>query len=226
MKKARVLLPLLLVAGCGTSNNYLAQKSTTVEMYHIFDIKTAAPTGAIARAATDGLGKNTGSVSSDTPLQLAVDVPDKPGRFTIAGAGTGANADPAGAAATPQPAPTANGGAGLKTASCEGAAWTGRAVRTTAFTNKLTLHACLYKYKEGYQLDTYTVFQKTEGGLAQLPRNLTNRLLGSSEEWVNKTIWSMVRSVEAAAQAKATHVEGQPQLGPAPGATQVAANAP
>ncbi|RZA33655.1 MAG: hypothetical protein EOP92_19745 [Lysobacteraceae bacterium] len=215
MKKLSVLLPLLFAAGCGTSNNYLAQKSTAVEMYHIFDIKTAAPPLEVARAATDGLGKNTSSVSSATLLQPGAAVPDKPGRFTIAGA-----------AAAPQPDSTEDSGAGLKSASCEGAAWTGRAVRTTALSSKLTLHACLYAYKEGYQLDAYTVFQKTEGGLMRLPRDLAHRLVGTPEEWVNKTIWDMVRSVEAAAQAKATYVEGKPQLSPAPGTAQVAASAP
>lgn len=224
MKKLSVLLPLLFAAGCGTSNNYLAHKSTAVEMYHIFDFKTAAPTLAIARAATDGLGKNTSSVISNTLLQPGAEVPAKPGRFTTAD--TGAKAADPGAAATAQPAAMGNGGTGLKSASCEGAAWTGRAVRTTALASKLTLHACLYPYKEGYQLDTYTVFQKTEGGLMRLPRDLANRLVGTPEEWVNKTVWDMVRSVEAAAQAKATYVEGKPQLSPAPGTTQVAASAP
>lgn len=217
-----MLLPLALAAGCGTTNSYLAQKNTTVEMYHIFDIKTAASTTAIARAITDGLSKNTNSISSNTPLQLGVAIPDTPGRFTIEHAGK--RLGNTGIGALIQLASMQSGGTGTKTANCEGAAWTGRAERTVTHSNNLTLHSCLYKYKDGYHLDTYAVFQKTEGGLIQISRDLANKLVGTPEEWVNKTIWDMVRSVEQAAQAKATHVEGQPELGPEPTIAQLTAD--
>lgn len=222
MKQLGLLLPLLVATGCGTTNSYLAHKSTTTEMYHIFDVKTAASTAAIARAATDGLGRNTNSVSANTPLQLGVTVPDKPGRFTIAD--LNARAGNAGMHPLLQFAAMQSGGTGMKTANCDGAVWTARAVRTVNRSNNLTLHACLYKYTAGYQLDTYAVFHKTEGGLEQISRDIANRLVGTPEEWVNKTIWDMVRSVEAVAQAKATYVEGQPELGPEPAIAQLTAD--
>lgn len=170
------------------------------------------------------LSLNCYRVSSNTPLQLGVEVPDKPGRFTIADMST--RMGNSGAAALLQLAATQNGSTGMKTAQCEGAVWTARAVRTVTHSSNLTLFACLYKYKQGYQLDTYAVFQKTEGGLIQVSRDIANRLVGTPGEWVNKTIWDMVRSVETAAQAKAVYVEGQPELGPEPAIGQVAANSP
>jgi hypothetical protein len=223
-KPALLLLPLaILASGCGTTNNYLANKSTTVEMYHIFDIKTGASTAAIARAAGDGLGRNTNSVNSNMPLQIGAEVPARPGRFTITD--LGAKLGNTGMGQLMQMASMQNGGTGMKMANCEGAAWTARAVRTITHSNSLTLHTCLYKYRQGYQLDTYAVFQKTEGGIEQISRDIANRLVGTPEEWVNKTIWDMVRSVEAAAGAKATHVEGQPELGPEPAIAQLGAAA-
>lgn len=223
MKKLGLLLPLVLLTACGSTNSYLAQKNTTVEMYHIFDFKTGASTATLARAATEGLGRNTNSVNANTPLQIGVAVPELPGRFTITdlGATLGNSAGTSGMGQLMQMAAMQNGGAGIKMANCEGAAWTARAVRHIAGSNNLTLYACLYKYKAGYQLDTYAVFQKTEGGLEQVSRDLASRVVGTPEEWVTKTIRDMVRSVETAAQAKAGYVEGQPELGPEPAIAQL-----
>lgn len=214
MKKLGLLLPLVLLTACGSTNSYLAQKNTTVEMYHIFDFKTGASTATLARAATEGLGRNTNSVNANTPLQLGAAVPETPGRFTITD--LGAKLGNTGMGQLMQMAAMQNGGTGIKMANCEGAAWTARAVRHIAGSNNLTLYACLYKYKAGYQLDTYAVFQKTEGGLEQVSRDLANRLVGTPEEWVNKTIRDMVRSIETAAQARSSYVEGMPELGPEP----------
>ncbi|WP_051306536.1 hypothetical protein [Massilia alkalitolerans] len=219
MKKLGLLLPLILATGCGSTNSYLAQKNTSVEMYHIFDIKTSASTATMARAATAGLGRNTNSVSANTPLQLGVTVPDTPGRFTITD--LGAKLGNTGMGPLLQMASMQNGGAGIRMANCEGAAWTARAVRSIAGSSNLTLYACLYKYRAGYHLDTYAVFEKTEGGLQQVSRDLASRLVGTPEEWVTKTIHDMVRSIETAAQAKARYVEGQPELGPEPAIAQL-----
>ena len=42
------------ISGCGTANNYLAEKKKTVEYYRIFDIKTSANRQAVAKAASRG----------------------------------------------------------------------------------------------------------------------------------------------------------------------------
>lgn len=214
------VLSLLMLAGCGTANNYLADRRSTTEMYHIFDIKTANPTATIAKAAADGLGRNSNSIDSNTPLQLGVAVPDTPGRFAIVDmqtklAGTGLGT-------MMQLASMQGGGAGMKSAVCDHAVWTARAVRRVANSNNLTLYACLYKYTGGYHLDTYAIFQKTEGGLAQVSRDIAFKLVGTPEEWVNKTIWDMVRSIEQAGGTTVTRVEGQPELGNEPAIAQAA----
>lgn len=205
---------LVLLTGCAAGNSYLANRNTTVEMYHIFDIKTTASAAAVAKAATDGLSQNTNDISSNTPLQMGVKVPVEPGRFTITDmsskfAGTGMGA-------MMQMASMQNGGVSLKAATCEGAAWTARAQRTISGSSNLNLYACLYKYQSGYQLDTYAVFQKVEGGLYQVSRDIAYKVAGTPEEWVNKTILDMVRGIETGTNAKVKHLEGQPELGDGP----------
>jgi hypothetical protein len=183
-------------------------------MYHIFDIKTSASTAVVAKAATDGLSRNTNEVSTNLPLQMNAVVPATPGRFTITD--IGAKLGGTGMGALMQLSSMQNGGVTMKAATCEGAVWTARAQRTIANSSNLNLYGCLYRYRDGYQLDTYAVFQKTEGGLAQLSRDIAHSLVGTPEEWVNKTILDMTRQIEVVAHASVVHVEGQPELGNLP----------
>lgn len=209
-----VFFAALALAGCATGNSYLADRNSTVEMYHIFDVKTASPSEVVIKAAADGLAQNTGTISQTTPLQMGKAVPATPGRFTLEDlsakfAGTGVGS-------LMQMAAMQNGGAAPKMANCEGAVWTSRAVRSIPGSSNLTLYSCLYKYQAGYQLNTYAVFQKTEGGLKQISRDIANSMVGTPEQWVNKTILDTVKSIEDATRVKATHVEGQPTLAALP----------
>jgi len=113
-----------------------------------------------------------------------------------------------------------NGGVSMKVANCEGAVWTARAQRTISGSSNLNLYGCLYKYKAGYQLDAYAVFQKKEGGLYQVSRNVAYAMVGTPEEWVNKTIVDMVHSIESHAHATVVHLEGQPELSIAHGVAE------
>lgn len=214
-KRIFAILPIAaLLCSCGSTNSYLANRSTTVEMYHIFDIKTSASTAVVAKAAADGLSRNTNDITSNMPLQMNVAVPATPGRFTITD--IGAKLGNTSMGALMQLSAMQNGGASMKAASCDGAVWTARAQRTIANSSNLTLYGCLYRYRDGYHLDTYAVFQKTEGGLTQLSRDLAHSLVGTPEEWVNKTILDMTRQIEVDTHATVVHVEGQPELGTLP----------
>jgi len=214
-KRFAALLPVIAaLSACGSTNSYLANRKTTVEMYHIFDIKTSVSTAVVAKAAADGLSRNTNDISSNMPLQMNVAVPATPGRFTITD--IGAKLGGTGMGALMQLSSMQNGGASIKAATCDGAVWTARAQRTIANSSNLTLYGCLYRYRDGYQLDTYAVFQKTEGGLTQLSRDLAHSLVGTPEEWVNKTILDMAHQIEVNAHASVVHIEGQPELGSLP----------
>lgn len=216
MKKIALIAAFasLALTGCASSNSYLANRNTTVEMYHIFEIKTAASTSTVAQAAAEGLAQNTNQVNQVTPLQMGKAVPAAPGRFTIED--VGAKLAGTGMGAMIQMAQMQNGSVALKTANCEGAVWTSRAVRSIAGSSNLTLYSCLYKYTAGYQLDTYAVFQKTEGGLSQISRDISSSIVGTPDQWVTKTILDTVRSIEKATGAKVVRLEGQPELAEMP----------
>jgi hypothetical protein len=222
MKKLALVVPAFAVlAGCATGNSYLANRSTTVEMYHIFDIKTKASTGIVVKAAADGLAQNTSDIHQVTPLQMGKTVPVEPGRFVIEDIGAKLAGSNTGMSAMMQMAAMQNGGVSIKAAKCDDAVWTSRAQRTIAGSSNLTLYSCLYKYQAGYRLNTYAVFNKTEGGLYQVSRTIANSLVGTPEQWVNKTILDTVAAIEKASGAKAVHLEGQPELTDLPKGTLV-----
>jgi hypothetical protein len=222
MKKLAIVVPALAVlAGCATGNSYLANRSTTVEMYHIFDIKTKAGTAEVVKAAADGLAQNTSDIHQVTPLQMGKTVPVEPGRFVIEDIGAKLAGSNTGLGAMMQMAAMQNGGVSMKAAKCDDAVWTSRAQRSVAGSSNLTLYSCLYKYQAGYRLDTYAVFQKTEGGLYQVSRDIANSLVGTPEQWVNKTILDTVHGIENATGAKAVRLEGQPELTDLPKGTLV-----
>lgn len=204
MKNLTLILTTVAVAvslsGCNAVNAQLANRIETVEMYHIYDIRTAADTATLAKAASNGIAQNTNSVRTALPLQLGKTVAVTPARFTLE--------DPYANMRIPGMGPT-------KVAVCNDAVWTAVAKRTTPGASDLTLYYCLYKYRAGYNLDLYATFQKSSG-VNQLPNALAEQLVGSGESWVNKTIVDTVREIERVPGTRVVHLEGQPELGSLP----------
>lgn len=196
----------LALAGCGSVNNYMAAKQTTVEYYRVFDIQTSASKQQVAKAASDGLGRNVNGASEAMPI-ITTGIPEQPGRFNLVDpfAGTNFSAFVGGA-----------GSIGVHIAKCDGAVWTAHAVRNISGSNNLNIYACLYQYKGGYQLDQYAVFTKEEGGLMQLSRDMANAMVGTPEQWTDKTLLDVVRNIEATTQAKISLVEAQPDVAGTP----------
>lgn len=196
-----------VLSGCGSVNSALVNRHESVEMYHIFDVKTTASPDVVIKSLADGLGQNTNSVTQNRPLQMGVTIPDSPSRFVLVdplaamqGSGMGAFVAMAGGA----------GSSVAKIAKCDGAAWTSRAVREVTGSDALTLYTCLYRYKLGYQVNVYAVFNKTSGGVFGLTRDAVSSVIGTPEQWVTKTIKDTTRSLQAATGATVTYVEGQP----------------
>lgn len=207
MKRIFVIATAVVLTGCGTTNNYLAAKTKTVEYYRIFDLKTGATRQAIAKAASDGIGRNVNNAQEATPIPASADIPDKPGRFKLVNPleGTRMAAFVGGA-----------GGLGLRMATCEGASWTAKAERNIANSNTLNLAACLFQYKDGYHLDLYAIFTKQEGGLMQISRDMAYAMVGTPEEWTEKTFLDIVRSIRASTGAEVVLLEAQPELAGTP----------
>lgn len=200
-------LVVLLLAGCGTSNNYLAAKQKTVEYYRIFQIKTDAPRTAVAAAASNGLGRNVNNAHEATPIPASADLPDKPGRFKLINPLEGSRLA----------ALAASGGSiGFRVATCDGAVWTARAQRNVSGSSNLQLSACRWQFKGGYNLDLYAVFTKQEGGLFQVSRDMASAMVGTPEEWTEKTLLDVVRQIKLSTNADVALLEAQPELGGTP----------
>jgi hypothetical protein len=195
------------VTGCGTVNNALVTKTKTVEYYRIFDVRTQADRQMVIDAASNGLGKNVSDAQEATPISDSADLPAKPGRFRLVNPLE--NSQFAAFAA-------GGGSVGFKIATCSGAAWTAKAIRNVAGSNHLDLTACLFPYAEGYHLDLYAVFTKEEGGLMQLSRSMANAMVGTPEEWTEKTFLDVVRTIKADTNAEIKYLEGFPKMSGTP----------
>lgn len=208
MKSALVIIAAAItLSACGTANNYLAEKTKTIEYYRIFDIKTTASKQAVIKAASDGLGRNVNNAQEATPIPKSATLPDTPGRFAVVNPFEGSKfAMLAGGA----------GSLGLQMATCDGAAWTAKAVRDVAGSDRLNLTVCLFPYKDGYHLDMYAVFVKKEGGLFQVSRDLAGAMVGTPEEWTEKTFLDVARNVHARIDAKVALLEAQPEISGTP----------
>lgn len=188
-----------LLSGCSTEtgNNPLASRSTTVEYYRVFDIKTDVPAQTVTKAATDGINRNVKDAVVSTPS--GVEATELPGHFKIA---------------DPTSAPP--GSAVAKGPSCDGAAWTAKATPRVRGTEDMNLVACLFPYKNGYHLDMYAVFTKPEGGIMQWPRRLTGVFLGTPEKFTETTMMDVVRAIRETTGANVSLVEAKPNLAGTP----------
>lgn len=202
-----IILVALTITGCGTTNNYLAEKRQTVEYYRIFDVKTTANRQTVAKAASNGMGRNVSNAQEASPIPASADIPDKPGRFKLVNPFEGSKlAALAGGA----------GALGPRVTMCDGAVWTAKAQRRVSGSNNLDLTACLFQYKDGYHLDMYAVFTKQEGGLFQVSRDMANAMVGTPEQWTEKTFLDIVRTIRTNTGAEITLLEAQPELSGTP----------
>lgn len=185
----------------------LTAKTKTVEYYRIFDIKTTAQLPDIISAASNGLGRNVNNADEATPIPDSNEIPDKPGRFKLVNPLAGSNLSAFAGGA---------GSIGIKVATCDGARWTAKANRNTGGAGNLQLSACLYAYKGGYHLDLYAVFSKEEGGLTQVARSATYSLVGTPEQWTEKTFLDVVRMIKAKTKSDITLLEALPAISGTP----------
>lgn len=201
--KVSAVASLLVLGGCGALNNQLADKTKQVEYYRIFDIKTDDSRRVISEAASNGLGRNVNNARETTPIPNGP-VPDQPGRFQLsnplAGTQLGAFMHVAG------------GGLAGRIATCENAVWTADAVRRVDGSDNLKLTLCLFQYKGGYHLNMYAVFQKKTGGLLQVSRNLAHAVVGTPEEWTERTMLDVVRSINLNTKSEVVLLEAEPEI--------------
>lgn len=201
MRKILLTSALIALSGCGTTNNALVEKTKAVEYYRIFDIKTQANRYVIADAASNGLGRNVNDAQEARPIPTSSELPSTAGRFSLVNPFEGTNLAALAAA---------GGQLGFKVATCDGASWTANATRTISGQSELKLTACLFPYAEGYHLDLYATFTKKEGGLMELSRQAASAMVGSPEEWTEKTFLDIARQIRKETGAQVSFLEGYP----------------
>ena len=177
----------------------------SIEIYHIFDLKTDASRTEITRAITDSLNANV--TDSDTVMPLVRgEPPEKPGTFELVDPFENSRLGGLGALIG------ASQRAQLKQVQCDGAVWIANAVRRIRGSQNLRLTMCLFPYTEGYHIDVYAVDTQEKGGglAAKLGRAIAGAVVKNPREWTNKAIVGTVRSVANKTGAVVTYVEGQP----------------
>lgn len=208
--KTLLVLPTLTVAlaGCGTINNSLADKTTQIEYFRVYDLKTTASASTIGQAAANGIGMDINDMQSSYPINTSGEVPAKPAYMQLT----------APFANTPMAAFLNQAGSiGFKVATCNGAAWTAKSQRANngSFGHDMTF--CLFPYQGGYQLDMYGVLTQETGGLMQLDRFVVDKALGTPTQFMDKAFADTLLSIHhAIPKASITFVRGEPAPGPLP----------
>jgi hypothetical protein len=195
-----------VLSGCTSLNSSLAEKTKQIEYYRVFDIKTNAKRSEVSKAASTGLAENVGNANETMPIPTFSTPPEEPGRFKVVNMSNQFQGNLGAIMAM------SNQGLGLKKASCEDAVWTADARKTVKNSWNLNLTSCLFEYKEGYHLDMYAHFTKQEGGLIQVSRAMANAMVGTPEEWVEKTFLDVVRTINQETVSEIIFIEGYPEV--------------
>lgn len=136
------------------------------------------------------------------PIPTSSELPTKPGRFTLVNPFEGSKFA----------ALAAGGGQlGFKVATCENASWTAKASRKISGQSQLILTSCLFPYVDGYHLNLYATFTNKEVGIMELSRQAASAMVGTPEEWTEKTFFDIVRQIKKDTGAQIEFVEGYPK---------------
>lgn len=215
MRVVTILFLTLILTACGGLNNKLASKTKRVEYYRIFDIKSDLDRSAVAEAASNGLGRNVGDAQEAMPIPSFSTPPAQPGRFKVVNQMDAIQGSELGRSVKALAAlggGIGGGSLGLKSAQCDGAVWTAKSQKKVDGSFDLNLATCLFEYQGGYHLDMYAHFAKQEGGMLQLSRAMANAMVGTPEEWVEKTFLDVVRQIQKETGAEVEFVEGYPKM--------------
>lgn len=212
MMKNKIFIAGILVStaltGCGTANNYLAEKTVTTEYFRVYNIQTSADKNAIAKALSNGIGKDINGMQEAYPIDTSGEVPDKPAYMKLVNplAGTALSSMLSSAGQT-----------GFKVASCDGAVWTARSQANYNGQDAKNFSICLFQYKNGFQVDIYGALITKSGGLMQIDRDLVNSVLGDPKQFMEKAFNDTIESVHnSIPNAQISFVRGEPAPGALP----------
>lgn len=163
-----------LITGCSSMNSYLGESEQEVGYYRVYDVQTTASGKVVIEVlqksiTSDGVKANF----SFSPYYLKTK-PEKAERFMPLGL-----LDPKQAKMSPN-TPEFAGYVGI---SCPRSAWTANAVRNDG----TYLQACLYPYKQGYQVSLFARFLKKRGKFSEVTSTVVNYAgHGTDESWAER----------------------------------------
>lgn len=202
-KMTSTALAALLLGGSAAVPARADTSTRSRELYAIFDFATDAPKGQVIKATLDGMAMNISHSDTMTPVVMD-EPPVTPGRFRVVDLLDG---NPMASMLALAPASQRMQ---FKRATCDGAIWIADAVREVEGMHTLRLTLCLFPRRGGVQLDAYGLeVQSRGGGLSQIVgRAISNKIVGTPDAWVSKTLLDMVRSIRERTAAKVTYVDG------------------
>ncbi len=220
MKKLGLVTAVIAITslgGCASVNNAAVEKNKSIELYRVFDIKTTADRYVVTEAASDGLGANVSSADEQNPIVMG-ETPKKPGRFKPVDGSKDMGQASGVMAFAMKMNPSLNNM--LKVASCEGAVWTATARKDVDNAFNMSFNLCLWHYEGGYALDVYANYTKKEGGgflgVDGLARKAAYAMVGTPEEWAEKTVLDVVRKIKQQTGGEVKFLEGYPRMNSAP----------
>lgn len=210
MKTALRAAALAAVVSVGFAAEANAQnRNASYQAYAIIDLETDAHKNALIEAGERILAGYSTDLNTVRPI--AVRTPEQPERFKLEN--PLANSPLAGLATM--------GGANAQSfliASCEGSVWTANLSRSISGSQHLRATLCLFPYsnenRTGYHLNLFVNdTQEKGGGMTQrFGRMLTNRVIGTPQEFTERMLRETVMAMEAASGASAILIEGEPEI--------------
>jgi hypothetical protein len=184
-------------------NSALVDEKANKQMYHVFKMETKQGTEQLTEAISTGIQRNVNDITTNEPIPPR-ELSEEPGRFKVE--------DPLGDTKLGALAKS-QGGVTPKTVKCDGAVWTAVAKRDAG--GALTqVNACLWHYKDGYNLDIFMSVQEKEQGLIKSAlTGAVGAALGNPEEWANRIAIETMEHVHSQfPDTKISRVEGRPSL--------------
>ena len=191
--KHKLVLAAALAAtltGCATtSTTPTVERESAYAIYQITPGHGVTP-AQMSQAIQTALQKNTNSVQISRGIPPSP-LPETSPRFQLVNpfGGTGLAAL------------TAQSGANLEVATCEGALVTAMAQDTSMsdYGENTRFTTCLWQYQDGYHLDIHTSFTRKSGGSSpdMLGAMLARKVVGDSSQFIPRTINSIVSGLES-----------------------------
>lgn len=169
----------LTISGCAS---VLTPTSTTEEGYVIYDVQgSGIDRSAFLKDITEVVQTHNSGVRVNRGIPPA-QVPDQPGRFTIANPLKG----------TSLGALAGSAGANLNMAQCDGAIMTLTSDDSSMarYGESSRMAVCVYQYKKGYSVNIYVASAESTGAFSvdTLGATISRQITGGSKQFIPRTI--------------------------------------